>query len=55
MAVFLRVHGDVVVGDDEVREAVEEYRDALEGERRRVERLGGSVSGLVGWLRAARV
>lgn len=55
MAVFLRVHGDVVVKDDEVRGAVDEYRDALETERMRVKKLGGYVSGLVGYLRAARV
>ncbi|KAK4619662.1 U3 small nucleolar RNA-associated protein 21 [Fulvia fulva] len=55
MAVFLKVHGDVVVGDEEVRGAVQEYRDALEVEKRRVQKLSGYVSGLVGYLRAARV
>ncbi|EME41671.1 hypothetical protein DOTSEDRAFT_90457 [Dothistroma septosporum NZE10] len=55
MAVCLKVHGDVVVGDAGVREAVREYRDALEVEKRRVQKLSGYVSGLVGYLRAARV
>ncbi|KAI5360775.1 Putative small-subunit processome, Utp21, WD40/YVTN repeat-like-containing domain superfamily [Septoria linicola] len=55
MAVFLRVHGDVVVADDEVRDAVQEFKGALDGERKRVARLVGGVSGLVGYLRAARV
>lgn len=55
MAVFLRVHGDIVIGDQEVRDAVHEYKDALDGERKRVAKLAGYCSGLVGYLRAARV
>ncbi|CAK3915396.1 U3 small nucleolar RNA-associated 21 [Lecanosticta acicola] len=55
MAVFLRVHGDVVITDEDVREAVEQYRDALETEKRRIQKLGGMVNGLVGYLRAARI
>lgn len=55
MAVFLKVHGDVVVGDRDVRAAIEEYRDALVEEKKRVKRLAEYCSGMVGYLRAARV
>ncbi|KAF2209638.1 hypothetical protein CERZMDRAFT_107138, partial [Cercospora zeae-maydis SCOH1-5] len=55
MAVWLRVHGDLVVQDEEVRGVVREYREVLGEERRRVERLVGFVGGMVGWVRAARV
>ena len=55
VSVFLRLHGDLVVEVDELREVVGEWRDALEGETRRVARLGGYCAGVVGWLRAARV
>ncbi|KAF2167218.1 hypothetical protein M409DRAFT_54405 [Zasmidium cellare ATCC 36951] len=55
MAVFLRVHGDVVGSDAGTRDAVENFGRTLEGERRRVERLSGYVGGFVGYLRAARV
>ena len=55
MAVFLRLHGDIVVEDEGLRRAVVEWRDALEEEERRVGRLAGYVGGVVGYLRAARV
>ena len=55
MAVFLRIHGDVVVSDGEVRRAVEEWQDALDVERKRVQRLAGYAGGVVGYLRAVRV
>ena len=44
MAVLLKVHGDVVVESDEVREALEEWKTESEKE---VGRLGD----LVGWCR----
>ncbi|KAH9845661.1 WD repeat-containing protein 36 [Teratosphaeria destructans] len=55
MAVFLRIHGDIVVGEGGLREAVGEWKDVMEGERVRVLRLAGYCGGVVGWLRAARV
>lgn len=55
MAVWLRVHGDLVTQDEAVRGVVREYKEALESERRRVEKLVGFVGGMVGWVRAARV
>jgi U3 small nucleolar RNA-associated protein 21 len=55
MAVFLRMHGEVVVSDEGLREVVQEWKDVLEEERRRVKRLAGYAEGVVGWLRAARV
>ncbi|KAK3710869.1 rRNA-processing protein utp21 [Vermiconidia calcicola] len=55
MAVFWRIHGDVIVGDEGLRVAVQEWRDAMEGEKRRVMGLVGYCSGVVGYLRAARV
>lgn len=55
MAVFLRVHGDVVVEDEDLRAVVEEWQAALSEEMERVQRLVGYCGGLVGFLRAARV
>ncbi|KAK1066546.1 rRNA-processing protein utp21 [Friedmanniomyces endolithicus] len=55
MAVLLRLHGDLVVNDDALRSAVGEWRDALDEESKRVARLGAYCSGVVGYLRAARV
>ena len=55
MAVFLKVHADVVVEDEEVRMVVAEWRGVAEEETRRVERLSEFCGGLVGYLRAARV
>ena len=55
MAVFLRVHGDFVMEDEELREEVNVWAKALEEERRRVQRLAGYVRGVVGYLRAAGV
>lgn len=55
MAVFLRVHGDFVGGEEGLREEVERWRGALERERERVGGLAGFAGGMVGWLRAAKV
>lgn len=55
MAVFLRIHSDVVLSDDRLRQAVDEWSVALEQEKKRVQRLASYCNGLVGYLRAARV
>jgi U3 small nucleolar RNA-associated protein 21 len=55
MAVFLRIHGDVVLSDERLRQAVDEWSAALEQEKMRVQRLASYCNGLVGYLRAARV
>ncbi|KAK5718475.1 rRNA-processing protein utp21 [Elasticomyces elasticus] len=55
MAVLLRLHGDLVVNNDALRHAVGEWRDALGEESRRVATLGSYCSGVVGYLKAARV
>ncbi|KAK5159678.1 hypothetical protein LTR04_004877 [Oleoguttula sp. CCFEE 6159] len=57
MAVFLRLHGDVVAADGhgELRDAVEEWRDEQQREMLRLGGLVGYCSGVVGFLRSARV
>ena len=55
MSVLLRIHGDIVLGNDELRKAVEQWSVALEEEKRRVQTIAGYCNGLVGYLRAARV
>jgi U3 small nucleolar RNA-associated protein 21 len=55
MAVFLRIHSDVVLSDERLRQAVDEWSVALEQEKKRVQRLASYCNGLVGYLRAARV
>jgi len=55
MAVFLRIHGEIVVNVDELRTAVQEWQRALDDEEKRVQRLAGYCSGVIGYLRAARV
>lgn len=55
MAVFLRLHSDVVIRDATVRQAVAEWRELLTTEKKRVASLTEYCSGLVEYLRAARV
>lgn len=55
MSVFLRLHADVVVADDDLRGVVQEWRDAAQGEKERVQSLAEYCGGLVGYLRAGRV
>ena len=55
MAVFLKMHADVVVEDEELRNAVREWQESVRSERERVERLSEYCNGMVGYLRAARV
>jgi hypothetical protein len=71
MAVFLRVHGDVLLssgddGDDDsdsesqassskIRKALEEWREVSEEVVHATRKRAGYVRGLVGFLRAGRV
>lgn len=55
MAVFLRIHGDVTSSNESLIDAIENWSVALKQERKRVQRLTDYCSGLVGYLRAARV
>ena len=55
MAVFLKVHSDVVIEDTELRMSVKEWRDRVVEEKERVEMLAQYCGGMVGFLRAARV
>ena len=55
MAVFLRVHGDIVIADEALRDTVEHWAVALREEKRRVQRMAQFCGGIVGYLRAARV
>ncbi|TKX26314.1 putative U3 small nucleolar RNA-associated protein 21 [Elsinoe australis] len=55
MSVFLRVHGEVVVRDQEVREGVREWRRLVGEEKERVGKLVEYCAGMVGFLRAGRV
>ncbi|KAG9948375.1 U3 small nucleolar RNA-associated protein, partial [Aureobasidium melanogenum] len=55
MAVFLKVHSDVVIEDSELRDSVKEWRDRVVEEKERVEILAQYCGGMVGFLRAARV
>lgn len=55
MAVFLKVHADVVAEDDALRAAITEWRECARTERERVENLSEYCNGMVGYLRAARV
>jgi len=54
MAVFLRVHGDVVAGDEGLRGVLREWRDVQGVEGRRLNELVGFCRGVVGFLRSAR-
>ncbi|EME88461.1 uncharacterized protein MYCFIDRAFT_44037 [Pseudocercospora fijiensis CIRAD86] len=55
MSVFLKVHGDVVVADENLRGEVVEFRQVMERETKRVRELVGVCGGMVKYLRAARV
>lgn len=55
MAVFLKVHADVVGEDEDLRQAVSEWQSAARSEKERVEMLSEYCNGMVGYLRAARV
>lgn len=55
MAVWLRIHGDMVVFDEGVKQALAKWRAALEQERRRVQQRAAYVAGVASYLRASRV
>ncbi|GAB7350580.1 hypothetical protein MBLNU459_g1155t2 [Dothideomycetes sp. NU459] len=55
MSVFLRVHADVVVEDEQLRNVVGQWRHRVGEEKERVEALSGYCGGMIGYLRAARV
>ncbi|KAL1311321.1 hypothetical protein AAFC00_001499 [Neodothiora populina] len=55
MAVFLKVHADVIGEDEDLRDAVEEWQGAARAEKERVETLSEYCNGMIGYLRAARV
>jgi len=54
MAVFLRLHGDVVVRDRGLIQAVQEWQEEAKRERERVGGLVGYAVGVVGWVRSGR-
>lgn len=55
MAVFLRIHSDVVIRDSEIRAVVAEWREMLRTDKERISSLVGYCSGMVEYLRAGRV
>ena len=55
MAVFLRLHGETVTMNKDLRDSVERWKQLLSIEKGRVEQLADYCSGLVSYLRAARV
>ncbi len=55
MAVFLRIHGESVPANEELRMALVEWRGWQVGEGKRVGDLVGFCGGVVGFLRSARV
>ena len=54
MSVVLRIHGEVMVGNDLRRKVLEEWRGEQEKEGRRVGELVGFCGGVVGFLRSGR-
>lgn len=54
MAVFLRLHGEDITSDEEVVEALKEWREEAGRERARLGSLGSYCVGVVGFLRSAR-
>lgn len=54
MSVFLKLHGDVVVQDEELVGLLRKWQEEAKGERERVGGLVGYSVGVVGWVRSAR-
>lgn len=54
MSVFLRLHGDVVVQDEQLVSLLRKWQDEAKRERERVGGLVGYSVGVVGWVRSAR-
>jgi len=55
MAVFLRIHGEVVMQDESLVEALKEWRAEQEVEAKRLNSLVGYCAGVVGFLRSGRI
>jgi U3 small nucleolar RNA-associated protein 21 len=54
MSVFLRLHGDVVVRNEELVGELKKWQEEAKRERERVGGLVGYSVGVVGWVRSAR-
>ncbi|CAI6340600.1 unnamed protein product [Periconia digitata] len=54
MSVFLKLHGDVVVRDAKLVDALRKWQDEAKRERERVGGLVGYSVGVVGWVRSVR-
>ncbi|KAF2085045.1 Utp21-domain-containing protein [Saccharata proteae CBS 121410] len=54
MSVFLRLHGDVANGNEDVRESLEAWREEAASAQQRLGSLGAYCVGVVGFLRSAR-
>ncbi|KAF2444628.1 Utp21-domain-containing protein [Karstenula rhodostoma CBS 690.94] len=54
MSVFLRLHGDVVVQDEQLVGLLRKWQEEAKRERDRVGGLVGYSAGVVGWVRSAR-
>lgn len=54
MAVFLRIHGESVPTNPDLREALVEWREGQERESKRISDLVGFCGGVVGFLRSGR-
>ena len=54
MAVFLRVHGEVVVGDEVLVKVLGEWKEVVGAEKERLGSLVGYCAGVVGFLRSGR-
>lgn len=55
MAVFLRVHGEVITHDESLVEALKEWRAEQEVEAKRLNDLVSYCAGVVGFLRSGRI
>ena len=55
MAVFLRIHGEIVAQDETLVEALQEWRTEQEKEAKRLNELVGYCAGVVSFLRSGRI
>lgn len=54
MSVFLRLHGDVIVGEEGLVKELRKWQEEAKRERERVGGLVGYSVGVVGWVRSSR-
>lgn len=54
MTVFLRLHGETIAHDEELRLALESWKKEQDKESRRLGELVGYCNGIVGFLRSPR-